>query len=297
VLAAARRLGYSPDAIARTLSTRRSGLIGVVIANFTNLYYPEVLSELNAACIKHNVHPLLFTIQREADVNRILDNIWQYRLDGAIVAARLEKSQVAEFQRRRVPLVFYNRHFPEAASNAVCCDQVAGAHLIIDALAGAGHRRIGLIAGPKDSFVATERIEACLARIQQLGLKAVATVPGDLSYEGGRAAADQILRKSSSRPSAIVASNDMMALGCIDAARHDLRLRVPEDISVVGFDGIEPGKWASYGLATIRQPVQQMASAAMDLLAECIASPARAPEQRFFSGLLMSGPSAKLKAV
>jgi DNA-binding LacI/PurR family transcriptional regulator len=296
VLAAARRLGYSPDAIARTLSTRRSGLIGVVISNLTNLYYPEVLSELNAACGRHNVHPLLFTIQTESDVERVLGNIWQYRLDGAIVAARLEKPQVSEFQRRQVPLVFYNRHLFEGASNAVCCDQVGGARLIIDALADGGHRRIGLIAGPKDSVVATERIEACLARMKQLGLKAAATVAGDFSYEGGRKATEQIIRKLESRASAIVASNDMMALGCIDGARYDLGLRVPQDISVVGFDGIEPAKWASYALTTIRQPVRQMATAAVDLLAECITNPSRSPEQRFFSGVLVSGSSAKLRA-
>ena len=293
VLAAAARLGYSPDAIARSLSTRRSGLIGVVISNLTNLYYPEVLSELNAHCVERAVHPLLFTIRRESDVERVLGNIWQYRLDGVIVAARLTLAQVREFERRNVPLVFYNRHLFEGASNAVCCDQVGGANLIVDALAEAGLRRIGLVGGPKDSVVAAERLEGCLKRLAVHGIKSVVTVTGDFTYAGGRAAFGQIVRRLKGHPDAVIAVNDMMGLGCMDGARYDHHLKVPEEVSIVGFDGIEPTQWAGYELATFRQPVQQMAGAAVGLLLDRVADPTRPPEQRVFAGTLVRGSSAK----
>lgn len=145
--------------------------------------------------------------------------------------------------------------------------------------------------------MAAERMEGCLARIQQVGLKAIATVPGDFSYEAGRAGVEQIIRKSPHPPSAIVVANDMMALGALDGIRHDHHLRVPEDISVVGFDGVAASKWASYGLTTVRQPVEQMASAAVSLLLACVSNPARPPEQRFFSGVLVSGQSTRLSKV
>lgn len=296
VLAAAQRLGYSPDAIARSLSTRRSGLIGVIISNLTNLYYPEVLSELNAHCVERGVHPLLFTIRRESDVENVVGKIWQYRLDGVIVAARLDRAQVLEFERRNVPLVFYNRHLFEGVSNAVCCDQIGGANLIVNALAGQGLRRVGLIGGPKDSVVAAERMEGCIKRLTHHGIKSVVSVTGDFTYAGGRSAFTQIVRKLKGTPDAVVAANDMMALGCMDSARYDHHLKVPDDVSVVGFDGIEAAQWAGYGLATFRQPVQQMAAAAVGLLLECVADPARPPEQRVFAGTLVRGSSAKFLA-
>jgi DNA-binding LacI/PurR family transcriptional regulator len=293
VLAAAKQLGYTPDAIARSLTSSRSNLVGVIISNLTNLYYPEVLSELNAHCAAHNVRLLLFTIHGESDVDRILGSVWQYRLDGVIAAARLSPSQIKEFRRRGVGLVFYNRFLNTPGVNCVCCDQVGGARLIVDALCAAGHRRFGLIAGPADSAVGTERIEGCISRLRQHGIKTHASVEGDFTYEGGFQAFERLERKLGRAPEAIIAANDVMALGFLDAARFSKGLSVPRDISVVGFDGVEPATWASYKLATVRQPVREMAGAAVSLLMEVIENPKRETEKRLFIGELMSGASAR----
>jgi DNA-binding LacI/PurR family transcriptional regulator len=293
VLAAARRLGYSPDAIARSLSTKRSGLVGVIISNLTNLYYPEVLSELNARCAQRGVHILLFTIKSESDVDRVLGHVWQYRLDGVIAAARLHDPQVREFERRGVPLVFYNRYSHERDINAVCCDQLAGAKILVDGLVSAGHRQFGLIGGPKDSVVGAERMEGSAARLRHHGVRSFAVVAGDYTYNGGRTAFEQIIRKLGRHPDAVIAAADVMALGCMDAIRYEHGLQVPNDVSVVSFDGVEPANWASYGLATVRQPVREMAAAAVNLLLECVANPSKPPEKRLFSGVLVTGKSAK----
>ena len=293
MLDAARRLGYSPDAIARGLSTSRSGLVGVIISNLTNLYYPEVLSEINARCADRNVHVLLFTIQGESDVDRVLGHVWQYRLDGVIAAARLDDKQVYAFERRGVPLVFYNRYSHEREVNAVCCDQLASARIIIDGLVSTGHRRFGLIGGPPDSVVGAERVDGCRSRLRHHGVRTVAVVTGDYTYNGGRAAFAQLADKLGTAPDAVIAANDVMALGCLDAIRFDRGLSVPRDVSVVGFDGVEPSTWASYGLATVRQPVAEMAAAAVDLLFACLENPGRPPEKRLFSGALKTGTSAR----
>jgi DNA-binding LacI/PurR family transcriptional regulator len=267
----------------------------VIISNLTNLYYPEVLSELNARCAERNVHVLLFTIQHESDVDRVLNSVWQYRLDGVIAAARLKLTQVREFERRKVALVLYNRSMSERSVNAVCCDQVESARVIIDGLVAAGHRRFGLIGGPKDSVVGAERMSACIERLHHHGLKSYVRVEGDYTYEGGIAAFDLIQRKFARPPQAVVAANDVMALGCLDAIRHVHGLSVPEDVSVIGFDGVEPGTWLSYGLVTVRQPVQDMAAAAVSLLMDSIDDPGRSPERRLFTGTLMAGKSARLE--
>jgi DNA-binding LacI/PurR family transcriptional regulator len=85
-----------------------------------------------------------------------------------------------------------------------------------------------------------------------------------------------------------------MALGCIDTIRQDHQLSVPSDVSVVGFDGVEPGTWASYRLVTVRQPVQEMAAAAVHLLLDCVENPARKAEKKVFAGTIVMGATARL---
>jgi DNA-binding LacI/PurR family transcriptional regulator len=294
VLKAARKLGYAPDAIARSLAIRRSNVVGVVISNLTNLYYPEVLSEINACCTEHNIRLMLFTIQNESEAQQVVNNVWQYRLDGVIAAAGLDDEHIKEFGRRAVPLIFYNRYSQKSGVNAVCCDQQQAATAIIDGLVGAAHKRFGLIGGPPDSMVGAERISSSLARLKHHGVKDVVSVRGDYTYLGGQQALREIVRKFGRAPDAVIASNDVMALGCIDALRYEHGLSIPKDASVVGFDGVEPATWQSYGLSSVRQPVRDMAAAAVDLLVECINKPQRQAEKRVFSGTLTEGKSARL---
>ena len=295
VLKAARELGYTPDAIARSLTTRRSNLVAVIISNLTNLYYPEVLSELNRRLTENNVRLLLFTIQRESDVDSVLGQVWQYRVDGVIAAARLSLEQVEEFEHRRVPLVFYNRYVRERSVNAVCCDQIEGARLIVDNLVRAGHGSFGIVGGPEDSVVGEERVRGCIDSLKRHGVRRFVRVRGDYTYEGGRRAFADIVQELGKPPDAIICATDVMAFGCLDVARFDRGLRVPEDLSVVGFDGVEPASWSSYRLATIRQPVQRMAEATVSLLLGCAADPERPPEKRVFSGTLIRGHSARFE--
>lgn len=296
VMKAAHELGYSPDALARSLTTRRSNLVAVIISNLTNLYYPEVLSELNRRLTERNVHLLLFTIQTESDVDRILGQVWQYRVDGVIAAARLSQKQMEEFDRRRVPLVFYNRYLHDRSVNAVCCDQIEGARTLVDGLVQTGHKTFGIVGGPKDSLVGEERTRGSVDALKRHGIRQIVRVRGDYTYEGGRRALGELAAELGKLPEAIICAADVMAFGCLDAARFDRKLTIPDDLSVVGFDGVEPGGWSSYRLATIRQPVQRMAEAVVSLLFECLADPERPPEKRVFSGTLIPGQSARLQS-
>ena len=237
---------------------------------------------------------ILFTLNNESDVDKILEQVWQYRLDGVIAAARLHDSQVQEFERRVVPLVFFNRNLNNRHVNAVCCNQEAAAAMLIDGLLSSGHRKIGLIGGPIDSVVGAERIDSSIARLKRHGIRPLWTDRGDYTYDGGREIFRENFRRRRSRPDAVLAANDAMALGCLDSARFDYGLSIPDDLSVVGFDGVEVATWASYQLATVKQPVKDMANAAVDLLMKCIEQPIRPPEQRVFIGTLERGSSARL---
>ena len=95
-------------------------------------------------------------------------------------------------------------------------------------------------------------------------------------------------------PDAIVCANDIMAIGCLDAARHQLGVKVPDDLSVVGFDGVGPARWISYDLTTVRQPVGRMTEAAVSMVLERVGRTDLPPEKRTFSGIMLDGGSARL---
>lgn len=289
---AAAKLGYQPNAIASGLITKRSNIVAVLISNLTNLYYPEVLAELTHRLDERGIRVLLFALGTESDVDAALDQVWRYRVDGAIAAARLSATQLRAFERHRVPVVLYNRFAEGEPVPSVCCDSVAGERLLVDRLVNAGNRRFGIIAGPSDSFVGNQRVEGARARLADHGL-APRIVPGSFDHDSGAAGLRTLLSEGV-RPEAVICANDLSALGAIDAARFDFGLSLPDDISIVGFDGVGPAAWPSYDLTTIRQPVRRMTEAAVTMLLERVEQPTLPPEVRSFAGALIEGSSARL---
>ena len=297
VMRAAEELGYTPNAIARSLITRRSNLIAVIISNLTNLYYPEVLAELSALASAKGIRVLLFTLSAESEIDHVLEQVWQYRVDGVVSAARLSSAQIDTFSKNGVPLVLYNRYLQGSNASAVFCDQSDGARVLVERLVRVGHRRFGVIAGPRDSFVGQERVAASLQQLAKLGFQNVPVVAGEYDYESGVRGLHELVSAVKRCPQAVICANDVMAIGAMDAARFDLGIAVPEKLSVVGFDGVGPASWSSYRLTTLRQPVQRMAEATLSLLLDRIANPSLPPERRVFSGTLIEGSSAKLGSI
>lgn len=293
VLQAAGELGYHPNAMASGLITKRTGLVAVLISNLTNLYYPEVLAELTRRLSEAGSRVLLFALQAESDVDATLVQVWRYRVDGAIVAARLSPAQLRDFARHRVPVVLYNRFGEGEHVASVCCDSVAGENLLCERLVRAGHEVFGMISGPADSYVGNQRVEAARRRLHELG-RELSVVPGAFDYASGMSGLEQLQRLTDGKLDALLCANDLMALGAMDYARHRAGLRVPDQLSVVGFDGVAPAGWDSYRLSTIRQPVRRMTQAAVEMILERIADPELPPEVRTFTGAPVAGESAKL---
>ena len=293
VEAAARQLGYHPNAMASGLITKRSHLVAVMISNLTNLYYPEVLAEITRRLSDLGIRVLLFALQAESDVDTLLDQVWRYRVDGAIVAARLSPEQLREFATRRVPVILYNRFGEGEPVASVCCDSVGGERQLIDGLVAAGHKVFGILTGPDDSYVSQERVRGALQRLTELGQQAV-VAEGAFDYASGEAGLHALMTITGGRLDALVCANDLMAIGAIDCARTQFNLNVPGDLSIVGFDGVAPAMWASYKVSTIRQPVRRMTEAAVSMLMERIDDPELPPEVRTFAGKLIEGASARL---
>lgn len=294
VMKAAALLDYIPNAAARSLITRRSNMVALIITNQANLYYPELLAEISQQFTARGKRVLLFTLQREADVDRVLADVWQYQVDGVIAAARLSEAHVAEFERRRMPLVLFNRTLREHAVNTVTCDHAEAGRMLASRLAAAGHRQFGIIGGNMDSSVASERRRGAVERIAELGLPAPAVVPGEYDYRSGALGLKAIIAQLGSVPDAIICGSDVMAIGCLDCARHELGLDVPGQLSVAGFDAVEPSNWISYNLTTLRQPLPKMAAAAAELLCARIDHHESGAEKRVFSAQFIEGATARL---
>ncbi len=292
VLKAAKELGYHPNAMASGLMTRKTGLVAVIISSLTNLYYPEVLAEITQRLSDRDSRVLLFALRSESEVDTILEQVWRYRVDGAIVAARLSEKQVLQFSRHKVPLVLYNRQNEDLAVSSVSCDSMVGERTLVDILVEAGHRNFGIISGPKDSFVGQERVLGAASRLKEHDLIAC-VVEGGFDYTSGQNGLKNLLDQTRGKLDAIICANDLMAIGAIDAARAR-GLQVPGDVSIVGFDGVAPAGWDSYRLTTIRQPVRRMSEAAVSMILERIENPSVPPEVRSFAGTLVEGASARL---
>ena len=292
VVAAADALGYRPNAIARSLITQRSNMVAIVVANIG--FHPEVTASLSRCFTARGLHVLLFTLEHEGDADRVVDQIWGYRVDGVVAAVHLPRRHIDTFAARRTPLVFLNRLYRDPPANSVACDQAEGERLLVDRLVAAGHRRFGIVAGPEDSSVSLQRVEEAAARLREAGVTEVVHTRGRFNYDSGRRAMHDLVAQGGGAPDAVVCANDSMAMGAMDAARFDLGLRVPEDVSVVGFDGQPQAAWASYRLVTIRQPLDQMVEAAADMLLARVADPELGAERRMFSGELVVGTSARI---
>lgn len=291
VESAAKKLGYQPNLIARGLITRRSNIIAVLITDLTNLNFPEVLFELNKALGNKGIHILLFTLRKESDVDEVLAQVWQYQVDGIIAAAQFTDEQISACNERGTPLVFFNRIYSESSINSVCCDHEEGERLLVESLVNDNRRAFVVMSGPKDSSVSTARTKGAISKLKERSVKIV-QVEGDYGYEKACQLIREIIDADTFKPDAIVCANDTMAIGCIDTLRHEYGINVPNQIAVVGFDGVAAAHWASYELTTVVQPIKRMVEATVNMLLERIEDPELPAEKRLFAGKLLAGGSA-----
>ena len=293
VMKAAKKLGYKPNAIARMLITQRSGMVAVIISSISNLIYPELLSRITDQLSSRDVRVLLFTLDKKAQLAELLEQIWTFQVDGVIaLTAHFDHEDITRFKEHNIPVVLYNRQVSDHPVNTVCVDHDQGLRQLVDHLVGGGNRQFLVLSGPTESDVANERRLIALHHLARHGIENVPVLYGDYSYQSGK---DCFARwmKDHDAPDAVICSNDTMAIGCIDEARDGQGLKVPEELSVSGFDGIHAAFWTGYDLTTVRQPVNQMARAAVEILMERVEDPEAPPEKRVLAGTLFKGSSAR----
>ena len=294
VLAAARALGYMPNVIARSLITQRTNIIGMVMADITNPFYPTVLEKFTQRLREMGQQVLLITVPSGQGTDDVLSPLLQYQVDAVIMTSATLSSEMARtLAQQGRPVILFNRYVPNAGVSAVCCDNVEGGRLVANLLLDGGHKRVAYIAGKRDTSTNIDREKGFTDRLRERGVTEWLREPGEYTYESGYEATCRLLR-CATPPTAIFCANDIMALGALDAARSACGMRVPDDVSIVGFDDIPTASWPAYNLTTIRQPVNRMITATLDLLKERLDNPNAEPVLKLLPGVLVARGSARI---
>jgi len=275
VLNAAKALGYRPNALARSLTKRNSHLIGVVLGYMDNTFYTQVLKLLSQRLQSEGYHLMLF-LSDPGDVDNVLHQILQYRVAGILLASATLSSDLAnECEAIGIPVVLFNRSVRGMPTNTVTSDNYKGGRLVGKFLADCGHTRIAYIAGAPDSSTNKERQAGFLEALAEHGLKCFAYAEGNYQFEGATRAARDLFsgKRKNARPDAVFVANDHMALAVMDVLRFELSLKVPEDVSVIGYDNVTQAAWPTYDLTTVEQRASPMVQASVDILLDQIKNP------------------------
>jgi DNA-binding LacI/PurR family transcriptional regulator len=300
VLDAARKLGYRPNAHARSLITKRSRIIGLVLSHLENLFYPAALQCLAQRLQRDGYHVLLF-INHNPTADDLVGEILQYHVDGIVLAAATLSSGLArQCADASIPVVLFNRVMAvgsDGAVSSVRSDNVNGGRMVAAFLAAAGHRRIAYIAGHEDASTNLERERGFREGLAAAGLRIWARGVGNYDFAQAQQATRELFSGVAERPDAVFVASDHMAFATMDTLRFELGLRVPEDVSVVGFDNVPQAAWNSYQLTTVEQPVEAMIEATVSLLQNYLRDdPLPLAENTVVPGQLIVRASARLPA-
>lgn len=266
---AARKLGYQPNAHARSLITGRSRIIGLVLSHIENLFYPAVLEQLAQRLQQDGYHLLIF-ISDGHNADDLVGEILQYKVDGIVLGATTLSSALAQrCADASIPVVLFNRIMAEGSAGSVSSvrsDNVGGGREIARFLVAGGHRRIAYLAGREDSSTNLERERGFREGLAEAGQRIYARAIGNYDVLQARQATRDLFAQAEQRPDAVFVASDQMAIAVLDTLRHELGLAVPRQVSVVGFDNVPQAAWESYALTTFEQPVQPMVEATVELL-------------------------------
>jgi LacI family transcriptional regulator len=265
-----RETGYQPHAAARSLVTRRTRIVGVIIPEvvttlFTDPFFPRLLSGITHTCNSQGYHLMVSLFNGPAGPEEMYRRVvGGGHLDGVVVAStRFDDPVIGHLREDDVPFIMVGR-YPDERVRYVDIDNIGAGRIAVDHLARLGHRRIGIITGPLNMCSGADRLEGYRQALEahRLPVDDSLIVEGDFSEESGMAAARRLI---SAGVTAVFAASDIMAVGALKLFR-DADLQVPKDVALVGFDDVPIAAALQPALTTVRQPVEQLGAMAADLL-------------------------------
>ncbi len=288
VLSAASALHYVPSEVGRSLVTRSTRTIAIVVTDLGNAFYPHLIAPLHDEASVQNYRTVLLTETveplggdgdlgsaeaeaRAEEISPLLDRLLNRSTDGVVLTtSRLDGTLPRVLARRSMPFVFLTRFVEGVAADSAVVDNSLGASLATGEAVRLGHVRIGAIFGPPDTSTGRDRERGVRAAVTAAGLELPDAVVrhGNFTFEAGHQAMVELMAQRP-RPTVVLCSNDIVAIGAFNATAA-LGLSVPGDVSLVGFDDLPMAAWEVFGLTTVHQPMEAMARAAVELLIERI---------------------------
>jgi LacI family transcriptional regulator len=274
-------LGYQPNVLARSLRRGVTHTIGIILPDSANPYFAEVVRGIEDTSFNQGYSVILCNSDNNLDKEHHYTNVLvEKQVDGIIfVAAGLSSENINSLQDRGVPVVLVDRRVPEVQVDNVLADNQGGGWLATSHLIELNHRIIGCIAGPKGVRLSRERIDGFHQALDTAGISLDPSriVEGDFQYQSGYEGAKKLFNQTPS-PTAIFACNDLMAIGAYRFA-HENDLKVPGQLSIVGFDDVRLAAYTNPPLTTIHQLKHEMGSRSAELLMERIADQELKPRQ------------------
>jgi len=290
VRAAAKLLRYVPNVAARSLSIRRSQTIGIVLPDVHGEFFSEVIRGIDLAARAEGYHILVSGSHSDPGQMMEVVDTMRGRVDGLVVMAPdVTVAPLEELRARNMPVVLLNSSGPNG--DAITIDNYGGARSMMQYLLGLGHARVAFVCGPQHNADARERLRGYRQAMRGLAAKSLRALEfgGDFTEESGFVAGKKIAA-SPSRPTAIFAANDSMAVGVL-ASLAAGGIKVPDEMSVVGFDDIPIARYVAPPLTTMRVDIAELGRQAFALLCDAIADPRahRARHDRVATTLVVRG--------
>lgn len=259
-------LKFYPNTWARALGSGRSSLYGLIISDITNPFFPELVKSFEDVAVQHGQEVLVANTNYDpARMEVCVSRMLQRKVDGvAIMTSEMDERLITEFESRGIPLVFLDTgNVREMASNIVV-DYAAGVRAAMEHLLELGHTEIAFIAGPATLQSARVRRNAFVTAMEEKGLDASVVEQGNHQVDGGHDAMERLLARKR-RPTAVLASNDMTAIGALGTL-HEAGVRVPEELSIAGFDDIALSAFTQPALTTVKLSREEIARLAFRAL-------------------------------
>ncbi|MEG0051148.1 MAG: LacI family DNA-binding transcriptional regulator [Terrisporobacter sp.] len=270
VLDAGKKLGYKPNIIARGLVSKKTNMVGVVVANPIGPFYSKIITELTSKLQQNGAQPLIFTLEDQEDIQKIIDKVLQYQVDGVIITSSALSVEMAdECIENDLPTVLFNVYKNHNKISCIYSDNRESGRMVAKLLVDTGHKNIAHITYKKQAFTIVERKQGFYEELKKHGLEYIIEESCDYTYEAGYEVGLKLIQKKNI-PDGVFCVSDVIAMGVIDAIKNESDLKIPEDIAIIGFDDIPQASWKSYDLTTIHQPVELLIDKSVDALFKLI---------------------------
>lgn len=270
ILKVAKEIGYIPNLVARSMSSGKTNLIALIVGDQLGPFYNKIIDLFVEGIQEIGKQCIVFKVPRQERIDDIISKVIQFQVEGVIITSSAVSQVITETcEGNNIPVVLFNKYIPGINISTAYVDPIEGGGLVADYLLSKGHKSIGYIHFKNETSQEVEKKIGFYSKLRQAGIYNIQEENSDYDYDSGYDAGKRLLN-SENIPTAVFCTSDLIAMGVMDAAKNEYSLRVPEDISVIGYDDIKMASWKAYNLTTVRQPIEILVKEAINILKDLI---------------------------